>query len=208
MARRVDEAFWYYLLIPKTRMENVACVMDPGIKAKDQQPPPPTAEEALWVYDENLIDMTTPGEIDPNNNGSVYNLAPIENESSSRLVAVKKEHPCLTKDSLNTTTKGDSDMLLFRYAHMARDDDLVSFNDEPSAPVIMHESPLDKKAPSPEAYKALLAFEQDLLTIAVAHHIDPGVSKMAEIVYKTLFSYKFLNWEYPAGCVWCFDGLI
>ncbi|KAI9232385.1 MAG: hypothetical protein BYD32DRAFT_466303 [Podila humilis] len=167
MARRVDEAFWYYLLIPKTRMEYVACVMESGIKAKDQQPPPPTAEEALWVYDENLIDMTTPGEIDPNNNGSVYNLAPIENESSSRLVAVKKEHPCLTKDSLNMTAKGDSDMLLFRR--------------------------LDKKAPSPEAYKALLAFEQDLLTIAVAHHIDPEVSKMAEIVYKTLFGYKFLN---------------
>ncbi|KFH62633.1 hypothetical protein MVEG_12025 [Podila verticillata NRRL 6337] len=137
--------------------------------------------------------MTTPGEIDPNINGSVYNLAPIENESSSRLVAVKKEHPCLTKDSLNMTAK-----------------ETTIWYPSTTSPQLPSSctSRLDKKAPSPEAYKAPLAFEQDLLTIAVAHHIDPGVSKMAEIVYKTLFGYKFLNYEYPAGCVWCFDGLI
>lgn len=167
--------------------------------AKNQQPLLPTTEEALWMYDENLIDKTTPGEIDSNNNSnnnSVHNLVPVKNEGPSCLTPVKEEHPYLTEDSLNTTTKGDSDMLLFWDAHMAKDDDLVSFHDEPPAPVIMHESSHNKDTASSEAYRALLAFEQDLLTIAVANHIDSRVSNMAASIYKTLLGYKFLECEY------------
>jgi len=167
--------------------------------AKNQQPLLPTAEEALWVYDENLIDKTTPGEIDSNNNSnnnSVHNLVPAKNEGPSCLAPVKKEHPYLTEDSSNTTTKGNSDMLLSWDAYMAKDDDLLSIHDEPPAPIIMHESSHTKEIASPEAYRALLAFEQDLLTIAVAHHIDSQVSKIAAIIYKTLLGYKFLECEH------------